>query len=234
MPASKKRKVEEIDDNANEMKIVVKKEKSKKKIRDGRTTRLINKGPLLLPDEYFCKYQYLCQYTLTSTNGAKNTYSLRGNSIYDPDYSGSGSSCVGVTELEQLYTRYLVYGCKYEVTWQGADNTPWQIAVVATTSGTAPTNVLRGSTNPYCKSNQGNCYVNPKRMVGYVSSNEIWGVPKSALAIEDSYSSGYTNNPASPWFIHFIAQPSDTTSTASGYLTVKMTFFVKNYQRQFL
>lgn len=68
----------------------------------------------VVPDQKLVRLQY-CDYYNKVTNftaGNANVHTFRANSIYDPDYTGTGHQPFYHDELAQLYSNYVVIGFK--------------------------------------------------------------------------------------------------------------------------
>lgn len=91
--------------------------------KDGKKTLFrANKPYGIKPDPFprslHTRLKYTDFKTLTAgitadTSGTEQVYNL--NSIWDPDFSGVGLTVVGHTPLKDIYSRYIVMGCKVEI-----------------------------------------------------------------------------------------------------------------------
>lgn len=77
--------------------------------------RVINTRSVIAPDSILVKLPYsdTAYTTATGTFGALQKFRL--NSIYDPDYSGSGHQPMGYDQWTAIYERYTVIGAKVEL-----------------------------------------------------------------------------------------------------------------------
>ena len=74
---------------------------------DRRARTVMTKGVSLIPDRYMCKLKYSESYAFPGV-ASLETFELRGNSINDPNLTGSGHQPLGHTELASLYNKYRV------------------------------------------------------------------------------------------------------------------------------
>lgn len=96
------------------------------------------------------KYADIEELVGTSLSYATRVY--RGNSIYDPDYSGTTqNSCAMYSTWANLYNRYNVSACSIRVTFQATTNVPLWCYVYAYNSVSAPVAPPDWQDLPGCK-----------------------------------------------------------------------------------
>lgn len=85
--------------------------------RRRRTTNIPPKGQPF-PDRYRFNLRYVQYHQLdpASTTFAKQTFFV--NSLYDPDYTGTGHQPMGYDQLTPLYNRYVVTGAKITTSFE--------------------------------------------------------------------------------------------------------------------
>lgn len=80
---------------------------------------------------------------------------MRLNSLYDPDYSGSGHQPLYFDEWKVMFNKYIVYGCSYKVMIENlADTDGWLVVYVDNNPTFYPmTNIDTYQERPYtiCK-----------------------------------------------------------------------------------
>lgn len=86
------------------------------------TRPLRNFGQSLMPRMYRTKFVYTNDNHLLSTGaGASYAYYVfRGNSLYDPDYTGAGRTAIGHAEMATLYYNYKVIQSRITVQFFGS------------------------------------------------------------------------------------------------------------------
>lgn len=198
-------------------------------------------------DKALVKFVYNDYGPWTWTNGAlygRQVY--RGNSLYDPDYSGTGHQCKGYDQLvsSTLFTRYMVYASKIKL--------KYRIMGTVTVDGSEPIMLtLVPTTSTYGTITISDTYLglldfpHAKHRFGGVSAltaaqngqTDIWqkcsnfmstkrlegGVLDQAL-----YTAPYNNNPTNTWYwnIEFRAG-TDTAAPAARYIQayVQITYY---------
>lgn len=99
--------------------------KNAKKSRGGKRTKTNRKKPMNryiamgtpsgMPTPRRAILRYCDQHTLTSSSGLLGTWVYRANSVYDPNYTGTGHQPMGFDQWSILYNHYTVVGAKITV-----------------------------------------------------------------------------------------------------------------------
>lgn len=92
-----------------------------------------------------CKLLYTDGVLLATSAGVGfTTYSFRANSLFDPDYTGTGHQPYRYDQLATIYQKYRVVSSKITVNFSTGDKTvaatdtgPWQVGVVPSTAFTS-------------------------------------------------------------------------------------------------
>jgi len=147
-------------------------------------------------------------YTLSPAAGAVAAQVFRWNSVYDPDFTGVGTSVRGYTQMAALYGRYRVLGAKATVGFVNISNaTPLTVALAlnpVTTVGVDITSILAQRHIWY----QGLGTSTGAAAVEHTVSSPvhpIYGVPKAQVAAEDDYAAVAAGNPNNGVFLHVVA-----------------------------
>lgn len=200
---------------------------------------------IFMPDRYFTKLRYSYFKTVTDDNTltpSRRSIEFRGNSLYDPDSSvGIGQNQpLGFDQLVQFYSRYRVYASKIVVRVHslGATGTsPYYLAVIpynTNTSFLSDNTLEKISEQPYSRYITRNQYDSNGYIKSVMSTAKIYGVPKTAVKVDDLYSSLVDNNPANQWawMIAFgQLNPAVTTSTTYS-MEIKITYYAEFYERK--
>jgi hypothetical protein len=64
----------------------------------------------VVPSEFRTVLRYSQRIVINNNIGLPNSYLFVGNSVFDPDFSGTGSQPLGFDQLAGLYSRYRVLG----------------------------------------------------------------------------------------------------------------------------
>lgn len=166
--------------------------------------------PSSLPDRLYVKLKYREQLSFGQASGnlADNVY--RGNSLFDPDLTGTGGQPLGFDQWAAFYASYTVLASECKVT----SMLNGSVAPNNLIHGVVPTlfsNALgtgeqeRADEFPYSKHAPvaiGNVGLGQGVIKNYMTTNKMWGVVRPAVQIADSFSALVTTNPVSGWFWH--------------------------------
>lgn len=72
------------------------------------------------PKRKLIKFRYAQEFTLAAAAGSTTSQIMRANSLYDPDYSGTGHQPLGYDQWSVFYDHYVVIGCKIKVTFDAS------------------------------------------------------------------------------------------------------------------
>lgn len=202
------------------------------------TTHIIIRGPNIIPDQYSVKMVYSNLTTIASTSGAVGTNQYRGNSLFDPDYSGTGTQPSGFDELASLYERYRVLGSTCIVNFVSNTSQNDDLCVFPTNTATlvGTDNTIRAE-YPYAQRKIANVYQAPPsntRFAQYMSTSKMYGVSKQKVRDEEDYSAATTANPSNSFFWNVSYQAVDRASTQSLYYTIRIEYYCTFYKRRAL
>lgn len=165
-------------------------------------------------------------YALFSSSGAtmgSNIY--RGSSIYDPNYTGAGTTVMGYSQWANFYSRYRVYSS--EITVKARQVTPTtgmcMLIVGARNDVSADTIYSDAVGDPYTKNSILPLVSTSDRFLikSKMSTRKILGLTK-AQSQDDDYSAAFGANPSKNWYWHVGVQAMDATtaSTIQVYVTI--------------
>lgn len=134
--------------------------------------------------------------------GSLTTYSFRGNSVYDPDFTGGGTVAIGYAQLSTLYNRFRVVGSKITVKAANSGTSPVTCFIIA-----SPTNSPGNAVSQMMARHmaQGTC--SPGGPIEWchtarASTAAIFGVPSSQVTSEDDFAGLVSANPNNVWYWH--------------------------------
>jgi len=192
---------------------------------------VIIRQPTGLPDRLYVKLVYREQLSWTTASGAIGDNVYRGNSIFDPNLTGSGGQPMGADQWSNFYYSYTVLGSQIEVISQVNSGTAG-----TQRHGVTPTNLSNAFTSidgaeelPYTKAvtpvmGASNPASGQSRIVDYMSTAKVIGVVRPSVQIEDAYGALFTANPTNTWFWH-VWNYVPGGETQSLYQQVKITYY---------
>lgn len=210
----------------------------KKEIRALVTRNILSarrRGPTIMPDRYHTTLKYTAGLNLTQT-GASAFRVWRGNSVYDPDSTGTGSQPNGFDELAVFYQYYRVTTINVRVDTVSGNSTatlPIIHLLYPSMSSTTYSDYADALGNPYSVHKpvpfSSNGFYSTLSLS--MSTRKFFGI-SGAEASSDDYASAVGTNPAKQYYIHYMAQDMTMDGSAlSVYATFCVTYGVTFYGR---
>lgn len=160
---------------------------------------IINRSPTYFPDMYYTKLKYVQYIAFTPSAGLTTNHFFRGNSLYDPDFTGTGHQPLGYDQISNIYREVLVKGCLIHI--EAMCNTANDSAYI----GLVPTDVTTAITiqnlseepRAVTKSiQQGSGKLVLKK---YMTTQKEFGLSKLGTQ-DDAFTHDAANNPISIWY----------------------------------
>jgi hypothetical protein len=203
-------------------------EMSKMKLEKGFSSKLLG-----VPPSMRVKMRYVDHTTHTHTSGAIRTWLLRGNSVFDPDYTYTGHQPSGFDEFAAFFQYYRVVASKIEVISSALTELIPMVTVVR------PVREIEAQS-------QYNAPVESTRAVyGFMPDTKVPNLilhnsaTTSALysgqsSTDQDFGSLVTTNPAKVWYWEVLTQSANQASTASLAITVVVEYEVIFSQKEIL
>lgn len=198
--------------------------------------------PFVAPDRARVKLKFEQRASMTLTTGNVNYRTYRGNSLYDPDYTGTGTQPAGYDQWTALYNKYLVRASKMSVTVVSLDGNESEAETIELGLMPSPDfeyvtpDVQHIGTLPYGKFQIASFNGGPQRNIisNYMSTAKIWGVATSTVSGENAFSADISANPSNDWYWTVYLQPADEASTETYVLYVQITYYAEFFDRKIL
>lgn len=198
-----------------------------------------SKGLTPFPDRMRCTLTYSSLYISVIANSAaagRQQFSM--NSLFDPDFTGTGAQPEYFDQLSALYNRYRVYGAAIKVvclpfTTAGAQiNVPTNVVLVPSAQSLASVNVDDAAGLPRAQNRvvTGNMDQSNVTLVAAHSVSEILGVKDVEGA--DRLQATISASPAEQCLFSIIARTADGTTATSLGVSVRLTFDCEFFDRQ--
>lgn len=196
--------------------------------------------PLLWPDETQVKLKYQWENLVNTV--APNQYYLqtfRGNSMYDPDFSGLGNQPIGFDQWAYLYKNYRVNGCAIRATFMNFTSAdadaiaPYELYIVPLTDTTLsfPTSgALEGfpsTRKTLIAPSSGSA--NLRTVKHYHTTRKMF--PSTGIK-DANFSAAIGANSSSQWYFHVLLRNCLGASYGCyGYLKVEITYYASLWNR---
>lgn len=167
---------------------------------------------------------------IVSPTAALNTWArqYRLTSLFDPDASGVGNQPLAFDEWMRLYLNYRVECCKYSVECSTRTaNGQLALAAAPYGGGTVIVDPEVIATLPMSRTASTMNGSTPARIKGTVHASQVYGVPKSAISVNEQYWGTSTTNPTLETILNIAATTSGATDVATYkvVLKFKVVFF---------
>lgn len=150
---------------------------------------------------------------------------MRLNSLYDPDFTGTGHQPKGFDQLAALYQRYRVYHTRYavEVALSLNSNLGGALVVVPTNGNSGYTSVDDAAEATFAKCKTFNIS-NIARLAGKIDLAELNGKTRAAYMSDDTTQALVSTNPTEVLNLHLVVGMLDGSTVLGGSLFVRMWF----------
>lgn len=206
--------------------------KSTSKSREGRITKLNpRRGITGFPQELRTTLRYSDVVVLTSTVGSVSTYSFRLNSLYDPDFTGTGHQPYYFDQFAALYQRYCVKGAKITAKFSHIVNAinvtqpsgPTVVGITTDDDGAIATTI----TTAMEETNTTSDFLNNALGGNNVKTLSKTYSPMTDLGLSetnDSIVSAVNANPTRPWFANVWMAEAGLASPTSVAVKIEIVF----------
>lgn len=167
-------------------------------------------------------------YNVSAPAGVVGYTTFRANSVYDPDFSGIGSTTAAYFQMQALYGRYRVLAVTAHVEFMSTGATPGTVFIVANplnTLGALTIAEICAQRHIWRKSLTS---VSGAGQVSHVVSfpiHKIYGVPKKQVRNEDDFAGLIGGNPNNEVFIH-IGAHSPTAAVYTFSINIRLEYDV--------
>ncbi len=197
-----------------------------------------SRGPTPFPDRMRCVISYSATYTsLIFNSAAASRQQFSMNSLFDPDFTGSGNQPEYFDQLSTLYNRYRVYGSAIKVVampFNGAtqSNVPVKLVLVPTAQSLASYGIDDIAALPRAQDriSTGNMDAKNQTLVASHSISEILGVKDVEGA--DRLQALVTASPSEQALWCIAGRSADLTTAAYCNISVRITYDVEFFDRQ--
>ena len=192
----------------------------------------------ITPAHYFAKMTYTDVFTYVPLAGLYESRRFRGNSVYDPDYTGGGGQPTGFDQLAALYQRYTVYAAKTKCQLMNGPTNQTTVASFAALSLLADTSGSSvGNYTVIDKLPHSNSYIpsgpilsgsrTPRTVSMYTTTASMFGIDKDTVTNKANYSADVGSNPVNQWFQHVTVSNLDGGTQANVAVYTKITYYVR-------
>lgn len=188
-------------------------------------------GTLICPDSVRVKLPFTQTLTPGTASGGLYVYQYRGNSAFDPDYTGVGLQPNGYDQWSQFYNEYVVLGSEITVEFIAAGAYVSELVVVPAFNSGSPANTKEAAGWRYAKTftNLTGSNAAYKKVTCGMSTAQMCGVPPESVVYDSEYSATTASSPGnnSTWYWDIFVQNVSNSTSLSDVLRVTLTFDIK-------
>lgn len=204
---------------------MLKKKKGKK--RPKRYQRKVNPVKSLLPARFFTKLKYVSDQIGSTTTTSMGYYQFRANSLFDPDYTGTGHQPMGFDNLAALYSDYRVNAVHIKVV--GLVLTPNACGCIAI-GGSAATTIHTVSSLPELLEDTAyKCrVVNDQKPIvfsRFFPIHKLMGKSKKVVQTDLDLSAGIGANPTKTVYLTVYWQNLNETTSTGWNIRAEITYY---------
>lgn len=164
--------------------------------------------------------------TLSCTSGAVAYHQFRCNSLYDPDYTTTGTQPMLYDQLSAIWTKYCVYGCKVNAEFiTPTASSPTQVTLRPSVTSSAPSDNDAEAERRWGRTAVIMKETNKAILSEYIDIGQVYGYNKSQIITDDTFTSLNTGNPLNIVYLNVVAKPLDNSTTTTVYVHLTMTFY---------
>ncbi len=163
----------------------------------------------IVPDKFRTTLTYVDQFVLNSTTTSTDNYVFRANSLFDPNYTGSGHQPLGYDQWTTFYNNWVVTKCSVKLTMTPPNlstGTPQinnqLVAIVPRRNDpTAISDVMTALEQPYTRWAMVVGYAKPPTLSMTIDCPKFFGVSRNVYSSSIEYSGAIGGNPTQTLYI---------------------------------
>lgn len=192
------------------------------------------RGPSGLADKTMVKLKYCDKYNFSPNAGSITSQQFMLNSVYDPDYTGTGHQPMYYDNYAALYQKYRVHAYKIKISCIGITTgvptvVTWKTNDSATVPSTSFSEMVEANRSKYCIlsgfEGQNRGFIRQYQKIA-----NIMGLKK--LGQERDYTASVGSNPSEAVYGTILVQPMNAASTCQVQVIVELTQYVEFYSRK--
>jgi hypothetical protein len=192
-------------------------------------------GTVVCPDSVRMTLPYEETLLPTTASAGLYLYQYRGNSVFDPNYTGTGGQPAGFDVWAQFYNEYVVLSSRMEVEVIGATSGTVEYVTYPSYNTSAPSNSEDASARPYAERHIVAAVGNAVKstLASSMSTAQLLGVREEAVIDDDAYGATTGTSPGANevWYWNIVAQNINNSNTLADVVRVRILYDVMFHDR---
>lgn len=206
-----------------------KRKRRRRRRRRGRSSKLVLRMPLVMPDVMYVPMRYSTTFTMVNVGGFGN-HEFRQNSIFDPDFTGTGHQPLGHDQWANFYTAYEVLSSSIKFQVLPPDVNPIQFAIYPSLGSGSVTSIATAIEQPYSKFKQTNDTTMTAR-TNYLRNSMSIRKFEGRTTASVNYTSAFGASPANTRFWICVIGSMTATSISDILCSVQIIYRCKLFKR---
>lgn len=185
----------------------------------------------IAPDSVIVKMNYPTVLRLAGATPQFHVY--RGNSLFDPDFTGAGQQPGGFDQWMALYTRYRVLSSKIKIVPSNESSVGNVIVAYPSLNPLSPGTYQQSAIVPYNRATiiAGAGGVDVGKFQLFMKTGKLYGMKNYVIKAEDEFQATAGANPVNQWYWCIYCESLDGASAVEMNCTVNITYYVKLERR---
>lgn len=182
----------------------------------------------VVPDRIMVNLSYSETVELVNALSSTAAYDFRGNSCFDPNFTGTGHQPMGFDQLAALYSTYRVISSRCDVSWFQAQSTTNGVDVCLYPSDqTGSVTFDEALEQPYAIKGMtsGTSGMSRCRTSSFMTTKKLNG--QKDIMTQSQYAALTSANPSDVWYWRLQAQNANQAINCDVFAQVKITYFVE-------
>lgn len=171
----------------------------------------------------------------TTASGGLYSYQYRGNSVFDPNYTGTGGQPAGFDQWAAFYNEYTVLSCRIHAEIISGTSGTTEYVLFPAYNTTVPSTPEDASVRPYAKASIGAAVGNGtlRHLRQSMSTAQLLGVREQAVIDDDAYGATVSSSPAATavWYWTLVGQNLNNANSLADIVRIHLEYDVLFHDR---
>lgn len=191
-------------------------------------TMKVMKGVGFISPRLITRMKYTDNVTISTLPTVTSSYEFRLNSVYDPNYTGSGHQPYGFDQLAALYSRYRVFATKWIIQIPPTSDV-LHMAVLPVNGATTITSFTQVAEYPKAMVKSCSAATNTTYFKGKCYLPRLGGDKRSEYKSDDRFGALCTTNPTEDMKLQFYQYNPSASATVTTRFFITLIYYTEFY-----